>query len=392
MTKTRFTFPEGTTTITSEEYKEALCNYEVVEMPGSVADVCIIIDYYNQLKAKELILNEGTLSLKIACPQIDHYKKQFKYNMPSTLQKIDAWACSQVVCIGESVTETNIRGARYLQLYDHSNPQMTYEDHDLVHLVILGKKVAPAFVWNLCDCWDYYYDCFKKQSIVVHVQDHSTAKKVIKWVKQTAIVVPDADEWKDFPTDLRRMSMEKYDPWNRILEEQEELVHRPLRWSHLRRSHSKQNKKREEDFKSILLPYTNDLDIHESLKIKMLECHHGSMWFDIGHSHNSYLSLEADILAMPIVKKILSFFDTNAGVLEMVEDGRDYINTRDHDGQTLFIGFLEHFVLPLDQSKPKDHLEAIIRFKNGLKSLTQEYEMAVGRTPYFTFEKHKTKA
>lgn len=37
MTKTRFTFPEGTTTITSEEYKEALCNYEVVEMPGSVS-------------------------------------------------------------------------------------------------------------------------------------------------------------------------------------------------------------------------------------------------------------------------------------------------------------------------------------------------------------------
>lgn len=51
MTKTRFSFPEGTTTITSEEYKEALCNYEVVEIPGSVADICIIIDYYNRLKA-----------------------------------------------------------------------------------------------------------------------------------------------------------------------------------------------------------------------------------------------------------------------------------------------------------------------------------------------------
>lgn len=222
MPKKRFKFPAGTTKISAIEIKEVLCNYEVVEVPGSVIELNIKVyqgTYEKDIVTRRLILNEGTQIFKC---QSQKNMPVIEYNVPNSLCDISdsigqkepvGFFAPKVLCLPISFRRAEgIRGVEYLQAYCASD--IRYNRYNLKHYVYLGTNVSQKCgIFNGMD-----------EGGVIHVENKKVALSVLKKCSFMKVyVIPDALEWKDFPADKLSMTMEEYNPESRMLPEQRKM-------------------------------------------------------------------------------------------------------------------------------------------------------------------------
>lgn len=208
MADKKYTFPEGTLRIKPKELYDIFCKYEVVEIPGSVAEV-VTQDNRDAIRSsilKKLILNEGTITL---CADIG---KKATYNIPTTLLQIECNGIApKVVCLKEGFQRSNnwqVSEVEYLQAYTTADIRWN-KFQNLKHYVYLGDRIKN---------WGHSPFEYIPAGCVIHVENKNMAKSVLKKCDVFShYVVVDAEEWKDFPADKLAMTMEEYDPESRIL-------------------------------------------------------------------------------------------------------------------------------------------------------------------------------
>ena len=236
MTKKKFKFPKGTTTISPKEMEEALCNYEIVEVPGTVSKVQVKAEGQGRkFIAKELILHEGTLELDFG-----NSSQNIRYNVPKSVHTIicfcrgvcDGFMAPKVLCLNLGFRRaTGLKGVEYLQ--HHSLSCVNWSFRNLKHYVYLGTTMNRK------------EDQFARLTpgTVIHVENKTVAKSVLKRVNifETYVVV-DAQEWKDFPADKLALTMEEYDPESRILP-----LQKKMREEELQEKAEKERQEREEE-------------------------------------------------------------------------------------------------------------------------------------------------
>jgi len=214
MADRKYTFPEGISSIDQKDLHEAFCNYEIVEIPGSVANVKTFWYIFGKDPRKQvlkrLILNEGTVSLYAKM------ERRFEYNIPSTLIQIECTGMVQrVLCLKNGFMKahfSNFDEVEYLQTYTSADMRYASLKH-LKHYVYLGEKMRN---WSTATPFEGV-----PSGCVFHVENETMAKSVLKKCDVlNHYVVVDAAEWKDFPADKLALSMEEYNPESRILPEQ----------------------------------------------------------------------------------------------------------------------------------------------------------------------------
>ncbi|MDO4497602.1 MAG: hypothetical protein Q4B58_07235 [Bacteroidales bacterium] len=231
MAKKIYKFPEGTTSVKPIEINKALCLNDVVEFPGSIVNITVKPSAYAQrVKAQELIFHEGIREIVLGpgCP--------FKYNIPKSAIKIDSIMYDsqekpigpRVLCLDEKVQQAyGLYGVEYLQGWNTSEIRYLNAEK-LKHYVFLGKGRLKSYAFNNLP-----------EGCVIHVENVTMAKKVMKVCSIHADVVPDALEWKDFPKEKLALTAEEYNSSSRILPEQIKLREE---WAH-----EKEEQKRQEE-------------------------------------------------------------------------------------------------------------------------------------------------
>lgn len=221
MAKKKFKFPKGTTAISPEEMAEALCKYETVEVPGTVRKVQVYWEEEDRkFIAKELILHEGTLELRLP-----YTTQNIQYNVPKSLREIrctfryaddtpNSFQAPKVLCLNEDFQYAEgLKGVEYLQHYNSSCVAHS-RFSNLKHYVYLGSTInqkGGQFTGLT-------------SGAVIHVENEKVAKSVLKRINTFDLyVVVDALEWKDFPADKLALTMEEYDPESRILPLQKKM-------------------------------------------------------------------------------------------------------------------------------------------------------------------------
>ncbi len=229
--KITYTFSEGTRQIKAADMEKALLNYDGIVIPGSVENVRIDTSKISQpIRAAEIILNEGVRTLNI------YSDKRIVFNMPTTLLKIktrgEAYPNSNVLCLPSGFQELDIiGGVEYLQAWDSCSVGPVYLPRRIKHYVLLGNKLSlKRFA---------FWGCPK--GMVLHVESNKVALSILKkWKREfdcannwygyrmdvslfNAVVVPDADEWKDFPKDKLSLTLEEYNAESRVLPKQQML-------------------------------------------------------------------------------------------------------------------------------------------------------------------------
>lgn len=244
MSKQKFKFPKGTTKISAKEMTEALCNYETVEVPGTVRKVHVDMEEEDRKYiAKELILHEGTLELRFG-----YSTQNIQYNVPKSVREIRCWyhysddkskgfQAPKMLCLNDDFQYAEgLKGVEYLQHHNSSCVAMS-RFRNLKHYVYLGSTINQKG------------GQFEGISgAVIHVENEKVAKSVLKRINwyETLIfnsyVVVDALEWKDFPADKLALTMEEYDPESRILP-----LQKKMREEKLREKAEKERKEQEEE-------------------------------------------------------------------------------------------------------------------------------------------------
>lgn len=236
--------PKGTTTISPQEMAEALCNYEVVEIPGTVRKVLVSADEKGRkFIAKELIFHEGTLELRLP-----YTTQNIQYNVPKSVREIrcnfrynddtpNGFQAPKMLCLNDDFQYAEgLTGVEYLQ---HHNSSCVAKSHftNLKHYVYLGSTINQKG------------GQFERLSgAVIHVENEKVAKSILKRTDtfETLIfnsyVVVDAQEWKDFPADKLALTMEEYDPESRILP-----LQKKMREMKLQAKAEKERKEQEEE-------------------------------------------------------------------------------------------------------------------------------------------------
>lgn len=227
MAQKRYRFPKGTTKISPKEIEHALCNYLVVEIPGTVSKVEVRAENGNRpFVAEQLILHEGTLELRFGFAS-----KAIRYNVPKSVRTISCpggygsndsvgFMAPRVLCLNaDFISAESLQGVEYLQT--HSSSYVGYSHcSNLKHFVYLGTTINQKH-----GQFDYL-----TPGCVIHVENEKMAKSVLK---RTNIlenyVVVDAQEWKDFPADKLALTTEEYDPESRMLPLQKEMRAEELR-------------------------------------------------------------------------------------------------------------------------------------------------------------------
>lgn len=244
MSKQKFKFPKGTTTISPQEMADALCNYEVVEVPGTVRKVLVNAEEKDRkFIAKELILHEGTLELRLP-----YTTQNIQYNVPKSVREIrctfhyyndtpNGFQAPNILCLNDDFQYAEgLKGVEYLQ---HHNSSCVAKSRfsNLKHYVYLGSTINQKG------------GQFERISgAVIHVENEKVAKSVLKRINtfETLIfnsyVVVDALEWKDFPADKLALTMEEYDPESRILP-----LQKKMREEKLQEKAEKERKEQEEE-------------------------------------------------------------------------------------------------------------------------------------------------
>lgn len=204
----RYTFPEGIVTIGKDEMQEALCNYEAIEIPGTVREVNVTSDASRLVKAKEIILHEGTVSIK------NLGSHRLSVNIPDTLMEIEGLQTPRVSCLPLSFHRAyHVSGIEYLQAYPQADVRYPWDDM-LKHFVLLGNEL-PYIVYR----FEHVPD-----GCVIHVESIEMAETVLKYVDADKVyVIPDAAEWKDFPEEKLNMTIDEYDPESRLTARQIEI-------------------------------------------------------------------------------------------------------------------------------------------------------------------------
>lgn len=225
MAKKKYKYPKGTTKISAKEMTEALCNYETVEVPGTVRKVHVDMEEEDRKYiAKELILHEGTLVLRFG-----YSTQNIRYNVPESVREIRCWyhysddkskgfQAPKVLCLNDDFQYAGgLRGVEYLQHHNSSCVAMS-RFRNLKHYVYLGSTINQK---------GGQFESLT--GAVIHVENEKVAKSVLKRINtfETLIfnsyVVVDALEWKDFPADKLALTMEEYDPESRILPLQKKM-------------------------------------------------------------------------------------------------------------------------------------------------------------------------
>lgn len=227
MAQKRYRFPKGTTKISPKEIEHALCNYLVVEIPGTVSKVEVRNENGNSpFIAEQLILHEGTLELRFGFSS-----KAIRYNVPKSVRTISGpggyksndsvgFMAPRVLCLNaDFISASSLQGVEYLQA--HSSSYVGYSHcSNLKHFVYLGTTINQKhgqFNYLTPGC-------------VIHVENEKMAKSVLKRIKiLESYVVVDAQEWKDFPADKLALTTEEYDPESRMLPLQKEMRAEELR-------------------------------------------------------------------------------------------------------------------------------------------------------------------
>lgn len=236
MSKQKFKFPKGTTKISAKEMTEALCNYETVEVPGTVRKVHVDMEEEDRKYiAKELILHEGTSELRFG-----YSTQNIQYNVPESVREIRCWyhysddkskgfQAPKVLCLNDDFQYAGgLRGVEYLQHHNSSCVAMS-RFRNLKHYVYLGSTINQK--------GGQFEDL--TPGAVIHVENEKVAKSMLKRCNIfDNYVVVDALEWKDFPADKLALTMEEYDPESRILPLQKKMREEKL--------HEKAEKERKE--------------------------------------------------------------------------------------------------------------------------------------------------
>lgn len=234
MSKQKFKFPKGTIKISAKEMTEALCNYETVEVPGTVRKVHVDMEEEDRKYiAKELILHEGTLELRFG-----YSTQNIQYNVPESVREIrcflrydafDGFLAPKVLCLNADFQYAEgLTGVEYLQHHSLSCVACS-KFKNLKHYVYLGSTINQK--------GGQFKDL--TPGAVIHVENEKVAKSMLKRCNIfDNYVVVDALEWKDFPADKLALTMEEYDPESRILPLQKKMREEKL--------HEKAEKERKE--------------------------------------------------------------------------------------------------------------------------------------------------
>lgn len=207
---TEYRFPDGIVSISKEEMQEVLCNYDTIEIPGSVREVNLVNggDAAKEIKTRNIILHEGTISVK------NLGSHRYNINIPDTLIEMEGVQAPRVSCLPLSFRRAyHISGIEYLQAHPQADVRYPWDDM-LKHFVLLGSELP------------YIIHRFEHvpEGCVIHVESNEMAETVLKYVDAEKIyVIPDADEWKDFPPGKMNLSIEEYDPESRLVPRQTEL-------------------------------------------------------------------------------------------------------------------------------------------------------------------------
>lgn len=226
MAKKKLKFPKGITTISPQEMADALCNYEVVEVPGTVRKVQVNAEEEGRkFIAKELIFHEGTLELRLP-----YTTQNIRYNVPKSVREIrctfrynddtpNGFQAPKMLCLNDDFQYAEgLTGVEYLQHHNSSCVAMS-RFRNLKHYVYLGSTINQK---------GGQFESITSGA-VIHVENEKVAKSILKriYTFETVIfnsyVVVDAQEWKDFPADKLALTMEEYDPESRILPLQKKM-------------------------------------------------------------------------------------------------------------------------------------------------------------------------
>lgn len=259
-----FSFPSGTDKISKKELAKVFTEYERVEIPGSVLRIDARFDNAETsgFIVKQLVLNEGLLSLKLFAGSA------ISVNVPQSLQEIETNAqLPRVLCLPDAFNKLHwhINGVEYLQAHCEAEVRYCFNDSKLKHYVYLGEKISPK----------QYLFSYIPVGCVIHVESTKMAEKVLKkggFDVSKVYVVPDAIEWKDFPADKLAMTMEEYNPASRVapaqikLQEEKaaEQAHKAAELVHYERERNKGR-----IIGNMLLPFVNDFLKDKDLEYKV---------------------------------------------------------------------------------------------------------------------------
>lgn len=229
MAKKKLKFPKGITTISPQEMADALCNYEVVEVPGTVRKVLVNAEEKDRkFIAKELILHEGTLELRLP-----YTTQNIQYNVPKSVREIrcsfrydddtpSGFQAPKMLCLDADFQYAEgLTGVENLQ-HHNSACVACSKFKNLKHYVYLGSTINQKGGWrqfsNLTP------------GAIIHVENEKVAKSMLKRCNIfDNYVVVDAQEWKGFPADKLALTMKEYDPESRILPLQKKMREEKLR-------------------------------------------------------------------------------------------------------------------------------------------------------------------
>ena len=107
--------------------EEALCNYEIVEVPGTVRKVQVKAEKEDRrFIAKELILHKGTLELNFG-----DSSQNIRYNVPKSVREIrcctrygayDGFLAPKVLCLDDDFRDAEgLKGVEYFQHHNSSH-------------------------------------------------------------------------------------------------------------------------------------------------------------------------------------------------------------------------------------------------------------------------------
>lgn len=230
-----YSFPEGTTEISDKEILEICTQYDIVRIPGTVKKLCYepgvmknftwdereqvekeAKELFRNQRVRQFIFEEGIQEVKLR-----ECEKPIETNVPMSAKSFEICKkdyFKKKECIGVSAqikvpkilklpeTFKKIKcpnGVEYFQCYGNTHFEL-YHCNGVKHVVILGKPqcgAGSAFM-------DLDSDC------IIHVSNEEYANWMI-YALYTAletdkIVVPDAEEWRDFPEEKLALSREDY--------------------------------------------------------------------------------------------------------------------------------------------------------------------------------------
>lgn len=231
-----YSFPEGTTEISDKEILEICTQYDIVRIPGTVKKLCyepgVAKNYtwdereqvekeanelFRNQRVKQFIFEEGIQEVIL-----HDCEKPIETNVPMSAKSFEIYTRKLFVenkgCIvvPPKIKVTKIlklpetfkrircpNGVEYFQCYGNTSFEL-YHCKGVKHVVILGEPQSGYdFAFRYLDS-----DC------IIHVSNEEYANRMITVLyyalETDKIVVPDAEEWRDFPEEKLALSREDY--------------------------------------------------------------------------------------------------------------------------------------------------------------------------------------